>query len=82
MAASKSYKSRSKGRRKKVKYRKVDFKLTDGQKKALERYCRVHNVTPVRFIKSLVNNHVARYRNESAPPSYVTENQLELFDKE
>lgn len=68
------------GRRKPVKYRQMGFKLTDGQKKALEHYCRVHKVTPIRFIKSLVNNHVARYRPEDPPPSYVTENQLDLFD--
>ncbi len=67
-------------KRKPIKYRQVSFKLTEGQKAALDRFCRTKNTTPVRFIKALVNNHVERYRPENAPPSYVTENQLELFD--
>ncbi len=73
------------GRRKKkpkpIKYKEVSFKLTVGQKKALERYCRDHQLTPVRFMKALVNGHVARYRDKAPPPSYVTENQLKLFDQ-
>lgn len=62
-----------------IKYKKVAFKLTAGQKKALESYCRANNLTPVRFMKSLVNDHVARYREDPAPRSYVTKNQLDLF---
>ncbi len=69
-------------KRKKIRYRKIAFKLTDGQKKALERYCRIHSTTPVRFIKALVNNKVERYRNYDHEPSYVTENQLTLFEAE
>ncbi len=73
------------GRRKKklkpIKYKPVCFKLTVGQKKALERYCKDHHLTPVRFMKALVNDHVARYRDKAPPPSYVTKNQLKLFDQ-
>ncbi len=69
-------------RRHAIKYKPVSFKLTVGQKKALESYCKTHNITPVRFMKALVNNHVERYRNNPPPPSYVTENQLKLFDSE
>ncbi len=73
---------RKKARKKPVKYKEVSFKLTTGQKKALERYCKVNNLTPVRFMKSLINGHVERYRDEPAHRSYVTKNQLELFDKD
>ncbi len=73
---------RSKRKRKGARYKKVGFKLTVGQKKALERYCKTNNLTPIRFMKSLVNSHVARYRDDPPPPSYVTKNQLKLFDKE
>ncbi|GEM_PF-983613 len=76
------YRTGTAGKRKRIKYRQMGFKLTDGQKKALEHYCKVHRVTPIRFIKSLVNNHVARYRPGDPPPSYVTENQLDLFDED
>lgn len=67
-------------KRKPIKFRKVSFKLTEGQKAALDRFCLMNNTTPVRYIKALVNHQVERYRPESTPPSYVTDNQLELFD--
>ncbi len=83
MAAKKTGKSRSRRKRKQgAKYKPISFKLTVGQKKALESYCKSHDMTPIRFMKSLVNSHVARYRNDPPPPSYVTENQLKLFDAE
>lgn len=70
---------KSKKKKKPIKYRQVVFKLTDYQKKALDRYCKTNKLTPVRFMKSLINSHVARFKDESRPPSYVTNNQLELF---
>ncbi len=70
---------RRRQKRKGIKYRQVNFKLTESQKKALDRYCKTHKVTPVRFMKALINNHVARYRSDPVPTSYVTENQLDLF---
>ncbi len=76
----KSASPRKKAKRKKVQYRKMAFKLTKGQKEALERLCQNQRTTPVRFLKALVNKHVERYRKNGCPPSYVTENQLELFD--
>ncbi len=70
-----------KAKRKRIKYRKIAFKFTDNQRKALEKYCRIHNTTPVRFIKTLVNKRVERYRDLEPENSYVTENQLNLFDE-
>ncbi|MFO7977129.1 MAG: hypothetical protein R6U64_00600 [Bacteroidales bacterium] len=67
-------------RRKKIRYRKMAFKLTQGQLEALVSLCRHNNTTPIRYLKSLVNHQVERYRTEGPPVSYVTENQLELFD--
>ena len=69
-------------KRKKIKYRKLAVKFTDTQKKAIDHYCYVHGTTPVRFIKSLVNKRVEPYRNSQYEPSYVTENQLTLFEME
>ena len=69
-------------KRKKIKYRKMAFKFTDTQRKAIEQYCRIHRTTPVRFIKSLVNKRVEPYRDNDYEPSYVTENQLTLFEVE
>lgn len=71
-----------KKKRKPIRFRQLCFKLTEGQRAALERFCRAHNTTPVRYIKWLVNSQVERYRPELPPASYVTENQLELFSED
>ena len=68
--------------RRPIRFKSVSFKLTEGQKAALMRYCRAHKTTPIRFIKSLVMHEVERYRPDSQPPSFVTPNQLDLFDDE
>jgi len=73
---------RKKPKHKKVKFRKMSFKLTEMQYRALEVYCRRYKTTPIRFLKSLVNNQVDRYKQELPPPSVVTENQLKLFGDE
>jgi hypothetical protein len=67
-------------KRKAIKFRQVSFKLTEYQKKALDRYCKSNKMTPVRFMKALINGHVERYREQAPPQSYVTDNQLELFE--
>ncbi|MEE4176422.1 MAG: hypothetical protein V2I46_02825 [Bacteroides sp.] len=66
-------------KRKKVKFRKMTFKLTDMQYRALLTYCRRYDTTPVRYLKTLVNKQVERYKQELPPPPMVSENQLELF---
>ncbi len=71
--------ARSWRKRKVTKFRQISFKLTEYQKKALDRYCKTNKLTPVRFMKALINGHVERYRDQTRPPSYVTDNQLELF---
>lgn len=77
----KSARSRRPGR-KKVKFKKVTFKITEGQKKALEIMCKRQKTTPVRYLKSIITNQTARYKASPQPVSYVTENQLQLFDLE
>lgn len=74
--------ARSGQKRKVIRFRQISFKLTEYQKKALDKYCKTNKLTPVRFMKALINGHVERYRDQSRPPSYVTENQLELFDSD
>ncbi len=77
----KSAKSRRPGK-KKVKFKKVTFKITEGQKKALEIMCKRQKTTPVRYLKSVITHQTARYKSSPEPVSYVTENQLQLFDLE
>lgn len=75
-------KSHLKNNKKKVKYKKITFKITDLQKNALEIMCKRQKTTPVRFLKSIINKQTARYKANPVPVSYVTENQLQLFDLE
>ena len=70
---------KKKPKRKKVKYKKLSFKVTAFQHEALEKFCKRHKTTPVRYFKSIVNKQAVKYRSEMPPISYVSENQLELF---
>ncbi len=76
----KKTKQAGKLKRKKTKFRKVAFKLTDAQRKALDNYCHINNTTPVRFIKTLINKRVERYRDKKHEEQHITHNQLSLFD--
>ncbi len=74
--------NKKKPKRKKVKYKKLSFKITAFQKEALEIFCKRHKTTPVRYLKSIVNKQAIKYRNEAPQISYVSENQLQLFENE
>ncbi|TVQ89506.1 MAG: hypothetical protein EA393_06995 [Bacteroidetes bacterium] len=76
------YLKSKKSKKKKVRYKKIVFKITDRQKEALEVLCKRQNTTPVRFLKSVIRKQTSRYRSHPQPVSYVTENQLQLFDLE
>lgn len=67
---------------KKPKFRKITFKITDGQKQALEYICKKQQTTPVRFLKSVIRKQTARYKSNPVPVNYATPNQLQLFDLE
>lgn len=73
---------KKKAKRKKVKYKKITFKVTAFQKEALEKYCKRHKTTPIRYLKSIVNRQAVKYRNELPTVNYVSENQLQLFEIE
>lgn len=75
-------KNQLKNNKKKAKYKRITFKITDLQKNALEIMCKRQKTTPVRFLKSVINKQTARYKANPVPVSYVTENQLQLFDLE
>ncbi len=72
----------SKEKAKKGKFKLISFKIPDAQKEALEVICRRQKTTPVRFLKSVIKKQTSRYKPLQTPISYVTENQLQLFDIE
>lgn len=69
-----------KGKKKKVKYKKITLKITESQNAALQRLCKKNKTTTVRYIKSIINNSTVNYKTPVKEKNYVTENQLSLFD--
>jgi hypothetical protein len=69
-------------KKKKLRYKRITFMITDIQQEALEVICKRQNTTPVRYLKSVIKKQTARYKSIPQPVSYVTENQLQLFDME
>lgn len=64
-------------KRKKTKYRKITFKLTDRQRKSLEAYCRAIDTTPVKFIKESIR-HATDGGSPDTYESSVSDRQLDL----
>jgi len=75
-------KNNKEAKKKKVKFKKIAFKISDSQKEALEAICKRQKTTPIRFLKSVIKKQTSRYKPSSTPVSYVTENQLQLFELE
>ena len=65
---------------KKIKYKKVLFKLSEKQKSIIDRYCIAKRTTPNKMIKTAIKEYIMR--NASLPDDeyYISENQLQLFD--
>jgi hypothetical protein len=79
MAATKQSKSHTK-KRKKIRYRKIEFKISDQQKKLIDRHCRSRKITPVRMIKYAINDYLKKYASDLPEEVVVSKNQLKLFD--
>ncbi len=68
-----------KKRRKKIKYKKLVFKLSAKQKKSLENYCKARKTTPTKLIKKSINRYINGF-DKSVPDEYFkSERQLDLF---
>lgn len=78
--------------RKKTKYKKYQFKLTEHQDKYLQAYCEANNITPIKAIKKILinclseNNQIGgkvikistqKIKNETPK---ISKKQLNLFD--
>ncbi len=73
--------SKRKKKRKAVKYRAITFKLTDRQKKSLEKNSKVRRTTPIKLIKKSIDHYLS-LQAEEKPPNYATPNQLDLFEED
>jgi hypothetical protein len=66
--------------RKPIRYKTVKLKLTAGQKRSLDNFCRSRRTTPTKVIKRAIRPFIENYGGKFEPVSYVTENQLQLFE--
>lgn len=60
----------------------MKLKLTSAQKKSLTNYCHARKTTPTRLIKKMIRPFIQKYSERVPEELYVTENQLELFQRE
>jgi hypothetical protein len=65
--------------RKPTRFRTVKLKLTVKQKRSLDNFCRSRRTTPNKVIKRAIRPFIENYSGH-IEPSYVTENQLQLFE--
>jgi len=73
--------TRRKKRKRKVRYTTISFKLTSKQKKSLVNYCKARQTTPTKLIKKSIKRYINGFDKNVPEEYYVTENQLDLFDK-
>ena len=72
--------AKRKKKRRVTKYREIKFKLSERQKKSLERNCKARNTTPTKLIKKMIQAYLT-LKLEDKPPDFTTPNQLDLFDE-
>jgi hypothetical protein len=68
--------------RKKVRYREVKLKLSKNQQRSLDKHCEVRRTTPNKLIKKMIRRFLTYNPKDTPEESYVTANQLDLFEEE
>lgn len=71
-----------KKRRKKVKYKEVSLKISKNQQRSLDNYCKARKTTPNKLIKKMIGRFLTNYSKTLPEESFVTANQLDLFEEE
>jgi hypothetical protein len=71
--------ARRKKRPKKRKYKTITFKLTERQKKSLDKYSKARNTTPLKLIKRSIETFTSLQDDAPLPQELTSKNQLDLF---
>lgn len=66
--------------KRKIKYKKITFKLSARQKKSLENYCEARQTTPNKLIKKAIKRFINGFDTSVPEDYYKSEKQLDLFD--
>lgn len=68
-------------KKKKVKFYRLHFKLSENKKNQLEWYCKTNNTTKNKVLRSLINDFLDdNCKKDSEKSTIVPKNQLTLFD--
>ena len=70
-----------KKRRKKIKYRKITFKLSDKQYRSLSNYADARKTTRTKLIKKMLRKFLKGYDMDVPENIEATPNQLDMFDE-
>ncbi len=70
---------KKKRNQRKRKFKTITFKLTERQKKSLDKYSKARNTTPIRLIKRAIATFVSLPNDMPPPKAPTTKNQLDLF---
>ncbi|MBP7496317.1 MAG: hypothetical protein KA792_01460 [Bacteroidales bacterium] len=67
----------------KIKYKKVNIKLSASQVNRIDFACKTNKITRNKFIKNAIKKHIEAYDfnadNLTASERYLKENQLQLY---
>lgn len=63
----------------KIKYRKLQLKISDKQKKMLELYCDAHSITINKLTRKAIKEYLEKHY-DIPQENLVGENQMSIFD--
>jgi len=65
---------------KKIKYKKIVFKLSEKQFKIVKRVCEINQMSPNKLFKKAIKDYIVHNYDFSSNNYEISENQLDLFD--
>jgi hypothetical protein len=71
--------TKRKKKRKVVRFKTVQFKISARQKRSLRNYCKARGTTPIKLIKKSIQKYLDNFACEVPQHYFVTEKQLDLF---
>lgn len=71
-----------KKKKRKIKYKKFEFKLSEKQKGLIDKFCHAKKVSPNKMIKTAIRDYISKFAGSLPEEDYISENQLKLFDVE
>lgn len=67
-------------KKKKVKFYRLHFKLSENRKNQLEWYCKTNNTTKNKVLRGLINDFLDENCKKDTDKNVSSKNQLQLFD--